>query len=52
MTAFQVSSRTEEAQRHASDPVSSVFVAANAGSGKTHVLTERVVRLLLAKAPP
>jgi ATP-dependent helicase/nuclease subunit A len=52
MSGFQVSDRTVEAQRGASDPSSSVFVAANAGSGKTHVLTERVVRLLLAKAPP
>lgn len=52
MSGFNVSERTIEAQRGASDPTSSVFVAANAGSGKTHVLTERVVRLLLAKAPP
>lgn len=43
---------TIEAQRIASDPARSVFVAANAGSGKTHVLTERVVRLLLAGAEP
>ncbi|WP_182086656.1 double-strand break repair helicase AddA [Aureimonas sp. ME7] len=43
---------TIDAQRIASDPERSVFVAANAGSGKTHVLTERVVRLLLAGAEP
>ncbi|WP_062208747.1 double-strand break repair helicase AddA [Aureimonas sp. AU12] len=43
---------TDEAQRIASDPTRSVFVAANAGSGKTHVLTERVVRLLLSDADP
>ncbi|MBB3997751.1 double-strand break repair helicase AddA [Aureimonas pseudogalii] len=47
-----VSPATEAAQRLASDPARSVFVAANAGSGKTHVLTERVVRLLLAGADP
>lgn len=52
MSAFQVSPRTAEQQKAASDPGASVFVAANAGSGKTHVLTERVVRLLLAGAPP
>jgi ATP-dependent helicase/nuclease subunit A len=39
-------------QRRAADPKSSVWVAANAGSGKTHVLVDRVVRLLLAGAEP
>ena len=39
-------------QRIAADPNLSVFVSANAGSGKTHVLTERVVRLLLAGTEP
>eukprot|EP01036_Dinobryon_divergens_P060794 gene60794-81067_t len=36
-----------ESQRVASDPRSSVWVTANAGSGKTYVLTARVLRLLL-----
>ena len=39
-------------QAKASDPAASVFVSANAGSGKTHVLVQRVVRLLLAGVPP
>ncbi|WP_176085583.1 double-strand break repair helicase AddA [Martelella sp. HB161492] len=39
-------------QRLASDPARTVWVSANAGSGKTHVLTQRVVRLLLAGARP
>ncbi len=39
-------------QREASDPQSSAWVSANAGSGKTHVLAQRVVRLLLAGAAP
>ncbi len=34
-------------QRTASDPAVSAWVAANAGSGKTHVLAQRVIRLLL-----
>ena len=39
-------------QRQASDPQSSAWVSANAGSGKTHVLAQRVLRLLLAGAAP
>jgi len=41
-----------DAQIRSSDPAASVFVSANAGSGKTHVLVQRVVRLLLAGVPP
>src|SRR5687768_5904852 len=39
-------------QQRASDPATSVFVSANAGSGKTHVLVQRVIRLLLNDVPP
>ena len=39
-------------QRRASDPAASVWVAASAGSGKTKVLTDRVLRLLLDGTPP
>src|SRR6201747_2011108 len=39
-------------QARASDPAASAFVSANAGSGKTHVLVQRVIRLLLADEPP
>src|SRR5579863_3108241 len=39
-------------QVRASDPRASVFVAANAGSGKTSTLVKRVARLLLAGARP
>lgn len=43
---------TSARQRLASDPSSSAWVSANAGSGKTHVLTQRVIRLLLAGCRP
>ncbi|CAK0757907.1 ATP-dependent helicase/nuclease subunit A [Azospirillaceae bacterium] len=39
-------------QRSASDPTASVWVGASAGSGKTKVLTDRVLRLMLAGTPP
>ena len=39
-------------QIEASDPHHSAFVAANAGSGKTHVLAQRVIRLLLSGVDP
>ena len=39
-------------QTAAADPGRSVFVTANAGSGKTTTLVDRVARLLLRKAPP
>lgn len=43
---------TSAQQTRASDPASSAWVSANAGSGKTHVLTQRVIRLLLAGCRP
>src|SRR2546421_6812085 len=39
-------------QIEASDPAVSAWVTANAGSGKTHVLAQRVIRLLLAGVDP
>jgi ATP-dependent helicase/nuclease subunit A len=39
-------------QAVASDPDASVWVSAHAGSGKTHVLVNRVIRLMLAGVPP
>jgi ATP-dependent helicase/nuclease subunit A len=43
---------TRQAQRRAADPRASAWVSANAGAGKTKVLTDRVVRLLLAGSLP
>lgn len=41
-----------DTQIAASDPATSAWVAANAGSGKTHVLAQRVIRLLLDGCDP
>jgi ATP-dependent helicase/nuclease subunit A len=39
-------------QRGAADPGASVWVAASAGTGKTKVLTDRVLNLMLTGTPP
>jgi ATP-dependent helicase/nuclease subunit A len=44
--------QTKEDQRRAADPRASAWVSANAGSGKTHVLAQRVKRLLLRNTDP
>lgn len=43
---------TKQAQGRASDPDVSAWVSANAGSGKTFVLSRRVIRLLLSGVKP
>ena len=47
-----VLAKTGRAQSDAANPLSSAWVSANAGTGKTHVLTLRVLRLLLSGTPP
>jgi ATP-dependent helicase/nuclease subunit A len=47
-----IPSAVRAAQARASDPAASAFVSANAGSGKTHVLVQRVIRLLLDGVSP
>ena len=44
--------RAIEVQRGASDPASSVWVSASAGTGKTKVLTDRVLSLLVTGNDP
>ena len=41
-----------DVQVEAADPDTSAFVSANAGSGKTHVLAQRVINLLLRGVDP
>ena len=43
---------TNQRQAQAADPGLSAWVSANAGSGKTHVLVNRVLRLLLDGVQP
>jgi ATP-dependent helicase/nuclease subunit A len=50
--AFNIPPTTLAEQFAASDPERSAWVSANAGSGKTHVLTQRVIRLMLAGNSP
>ncbi|MER9230732.1 double-strand break repair helicase AddA [Mesorhizobium sp. M0622] len=50
--AYPIPSDTAASQASASDPQNSAWVSANAGSGKTHVLAQRVIRLLLRGTDP
>ncbi|MFC3134234.1 double-strand break repair helicase AddA, partial [Microbaculum marinum] len=51
-TVRKVPEATVAAQREAADPRASAWVRANAGAGKTYVLAQRVLRLLLSGADP
>ncbi|WP_279089235.1 double-strand break repair helicase AddA [Bartonella apis] len=52
MTKREIPEDAIKNQTAASNPQSSAWVSANAGSGKTHVLTFRVIRLLLNGTEP
>ena len=52
MNARAIPPGTIHAQHTASSPDVSAWVSANAGSGKTHVLAQRVLRLLLQGTKP
>lgn len=52
ISAADALAETTRAQNSAADPQASAWVNANAGTGKTHVLTLRVLRLLLAGTAP
>ena len=49
---MNIPASTLEQQYASSNPENSAWVSANAGSGKTHVLTQRVIRLMLAGNAP
>ncbi|MCJ9428316.1 double-strand break repair helicase AddA [Kordiimonas marina] len=47
-----MSTRMTYEQARATDPMLTAWVGASAGTGKTHVLTARVLRLMLTGTPP
>ncbi len=51
-TPDAISLQIRELQRAVANPEVSAWVAANAGSGKTHVLAQRVINLLLKGVQP
>lgn len=52
MSRAEIPFATRARQAEASDPRTSAWVSANAGAGKTYVLTMRVIRLLLNGVDP
>jgi ATP-dependent helicase/nuclease subunit A len=50
--SFTARTRANAEQRRAADPTASALVAASAGSGKTKLLTDRLLRLMLSGVPP
>ena len=51
-TTLSILERVTRHQLEAANPENSAWVSANAGAGKTHVLTLRVIHLMLQGVPP
>ena len=51
MDLAAIKKTTDRNQAKASDPLASAWVSANAGTGKTYVLVQRILRLLLSGTP-
>ena len=52
LSAAAIVEQASAIQRRAADPSRTIWVDASAGTGKTKVLTDRVLSLLLAGTPP
>ena len=52
MTLASILTETGKRQQLASNPAASAWVSASAGTGKTKVLTDRALRLMLDGTPP
>ena len=52
MTLASILTESRKRQQLASNPAASAWVSASAGTGKTKVLTDRVLRLMLDGTPP
>ena len=52
MTIATIQQQADRNQRRAADPEASAWVSASAGTGKTSVLINRILRLLLAGVEP
>ena len=52
LVIYRPRSEADRHQRIAADPAHSAWVSASAGTGKTKVLTDRVLNLLLEGTPP
>ena len=52
MSGWEIPAHALQAQTNAANPQTSAWVSAHAGSGKTYVLAQRVIRLMLDGVAP